>query len=143
MVAEAMRSRNPAGHDGLFNGVLALLNSLAEFIASRSALFARESKAALAQLLIVLGCLVAALMFFALGYLFLVGSAVVAIAHLVQVSWIWVALAAAGLHFILALICLLIARSRVTSAPYRELTQELKKDREWLKNLDQSSRPTA
>ena len=143
MAAEAMRSRNPAGHDGLFNGVLALINSLAEFVASRSALFARESKAALGQLLVVLGCLVAALMFFALGYLFLVGSAVVAIAHLAQVSWIWVALAAAGLHFILALVCLLIARSRVTSAPYRELTQELKKDREWLKNLDQNSRPTA
>ena len=142
MAAEARRSHNPAGHAGLFNSLLALINSLAEFIASRSALFAKESKAALGQLVIVLACLVAAIIFFALGYLFLVGSAVVAIARLAQVSWIWVALAAAGLHFVLAVICLIVARSRVTEAPYRELTAELKKDHEWLKNLDQSSRPT-
>lgn len=142
MAAEAMRSRNPAGHAGLFHSILALINSLTEFIASRSALFAKESKAALGQVLVVVACLVAALMFFALGYLFLVGSAVVAIARLAHVSWIWVALAAAGLHFILALICLIIARTRVTQAPYRELTSELKKDREWLKNLDQTSRRT-
>ena len=142
MAAEAMRSRNPAGHAGLFNSLLALINSFAEFIASRSALFAKESKAVMGQLLIVIACLVAALMFFALGYLFLVGSAVVAIARLAQVSWIWVALAAAGLHFILAIACLVIARGRVTRTPYQELTSELKKDREWLKNLDQASRPT-
>jgi uncharacterized membrane protein YqjE len=138
---EAVRPRNPAGHAGLFNTLLALLNSFAEFLASRSALFAKESKAALGQLIVVIACLVFAIIFFALGYLFLVGSAVVAIARLAQVSWIWVAIAAAGLHFVLALICLLIARSRVTHAPYRELTAELKKDREWLKSLDQTSRP--
>jgi hypothetical protein len=141
MAAEARRSRNPAGHAGLFNSLLALINSFAEFIASRSALFARESKTALAQLIVIGACLVAAVMFFALGYLFLVGSAVVAIAHLVAVSWIWVALAAAGLHFVLAIICLIVARSRLTP-PYPELIAELKKDREWLKNLDQNSRLT-
>jgi uncharacterized membrane protein YqjE len=141
MAAEAIRARNPAGHAGLFNSVLALVNSFAEFISSRSALFAEESKAALAQLLVVAGCLIAALLFFALGYLFLVGSAVVAIAHLADVSWIWVALAAAGLHFVLAIIAVLIGWLRVKRLPYRELTKELRKDREWLRNLDQSSRP--
>ena len=142
MAAEAMRSRNPAGHAGLFNSFFGLINSLIEFIASRSALFAKESKEVLAQLLIVIACLVAAIISFTLGYLFLVGSVVVAIAHVVGISWIWVALAAAGLHFVLAVVCLFIARTRVTRAPYRELTSELKKDREWLKNLDQNSRPT-
>jgi cell division protein FtsW (lipid II flippase) len=141
MAAEARRSRNPAGHAGLFNTLLALINSFAEFIASRSALFAAESKAALAQLIVVAACLVAAVIFFALGYLFLVGSAVVAIAHLAQVSWIWVALAAAGLHFVLAIVCLIVARSRLIP-PYPELTAELKKDHEWLKNLDQNTRLT-
>jgi uncharacterized membrane protein YqjE len=140
MAAEAMRSRNPAGHAGLFNTALALINSLTEFIASRSALFARESKAALVQLLIVLACVVAAVIFFTLGYLFLLGSAVVAIARLAEVHWIWVAVSAAGLHFIFAIILLLVAATRARRAPYRELTGELKKDREWLKNLDQTSR---
>jgi hypothetical protein len=141
MAAEARRSRNPAGHAGLFNSLLALINSVAEFVASRSALFARESKAALGQLIVVAACLVAAVLFFALGYLFLVGSAVVAIAHMAEVSWIWVALAAAGLHFVLAIIALIVARSQLTR-PYPELTAELKKDQQWLKNLDQNSRLT-
>jgi len=104
MAAEAIRARNPAGHAGLFNSVLSLLNSFAEFIASRASLFAEESKAALAQLLVVVGCVIAALLFFTLGYLFLVGCAVVAIARLAEVSWIWVALGAAGLHFVLAIV---------------------------------------
>jgi uncharacterized membrane protein YqjE len=143
MAAEAIRARNPAGHAGLFNTVLALVNSFAEFISSRSALFAEESKAALAQLLIVLGCVIAALVFLILGYLFLVGCAVVAIAHLAEVSWIWVALGAGGLHFALAIVAALIGWSRVKRLPYRELTKELKKDREWLRNLDQTSRPNA
>jgi uncharacterized membrane protein YqjE len=142
MAPEAMRSRNPAGHAGLFNNLFGLINSLIEFIASRSALFAKESRVVIAQLLIVIACLVAALIFFTLGYLFLVGSAVVAVAWFAQVSWIWVAFAAAGLHFILAIVCLIVARTRVTQAPYRELSAELKKDREWLRNLDQNSRPT-
>lgn len=141
MAAEARRSRNPAGHAGLFNSLLALINSFAEFIASRSALFAKESKAALGQLIVVAACLVVAVLFFALGYLFLVGSAVVAIAHLAHVSWIWVALAAAGIHFVLAIIALIVARSQLTR-PYPELTAELKKDQQWLKNLDQNSRLT-
>src|SRR3954454_2849260 len=143
MAAEAIRARNPAGHAGGFNSVLALVNSFAEFISSRAALFAEESKAALAQLLIVLGCLIAALLFLTLGYLFLVGCAVVAIARLAEVSWIWVALGAGGLHFVLAIVAVLIGWSRVKRLPYRELTKELKKDREWLRNLDQSSRPNA
>ncbi len=141
MAAEAMRSHSPAKQAGLFHSLFGLINSSIEFLASRSALFAKESKEVVAQLLVLIACLVAALLFFTLGYLFLVGSAVVAIAHLAQVSWIWVALVAAGLHFILALICLIIARTRITRAPYRELASELKKDREWLKNLDQNSRP--
>jgi len=72
---------------------------------------------------------------------FLITSAVVAVARAAQIHWLWVALVAAGLHFLLALVCLLIARAKVTQRPYPELTVELQKDREWLKSLDQTSRP--
>ena len=58
---------------------------------------------------------------------------VVVIARLAEVSWTWVALGAAGLHFVLAVIAVVIAWLRVKKLPYRELTKELKKDREWLK----------
>jgi uncharacterized membrane protein YqjE len=142
MAGETMRARNPAGHAGLLNNLLAFFTDLAGFIESRVALFAKESKILLVQMLVLAACLLAALMFFAFGYVFLVVGAVVSLARVAQISWVWVALLAAGLHFLLAIICLLIARSRMIKSPFRELAAELKKDREWLRNLEQTKRPT-
>jgi uncharacterized membrane protein YqjE len=142
MAGETMRARNPAGHAGLLNNLLAFFTDLAGFIESRVALFAKESKILLVQMLVLAACLLAALMFFAFGYVFLIVGAVVSLARVAQISWVWVALLAAGLHFLLAIICLLIARSRMIKSPFRELAAELKKDREWLRNLEQTKRPT-
>ena len=58
------------------------------------------------------------------------------LAHLVGISWPWIALAAAALHFIIALVLLLIAWSRITKPFFRVTLAELRKDREWLRNLD-------
>jgi uncharacterized membrane protein YqjE len=142
MAGETMRSRNPAGHAGLLNTLLAFFTDLAGFVESRVALFIKESKTALVQTLALAACLFAALILFAFGYVFLVVSVVFGVARFAQVSWIWVALAAAAVHFLLALICLIIARTRMIKQPFPELSDELKKDREWLKNLDQTSRTT-
>jgi uncharacterized membrane protein YqjE len=80
--------------------------------------------------------LIFAVLLCALGYVFLITGAVVGLAHLVGISWPWIALAAAGLHFIIALVLLLIARSRITKPFFRATLAELKKDREWLRSLD-------
>lgn len=136
MISESPRSRNPAGHAGLLENLLALLTALADFFESRFALVAQESKAAAVQVLILAGCLIFALLLCALGYVFLITGAVVGLAHLIGISWPWVALAAAVVHFIVALVLLLVARSRVTKPLFRATLTELKKDREWLKNLD-------
>ena len=136
MMSESTRSRNPAGHAGLLENLLALLNALAEFFESRFALLAEESKGAAVQLLILVGCVIFALLLCALGYVFLITGAVVGLAHLIGISWPWVALAAAVVHFIVALVLLLVARSRITKPLFRATLTELKKDREWLKNLD-------
>jgi uncharacterized membrane protein YqjE len=120
----------------LLENLLALLNALAEFFESRFALLAEESKGAAVQLLILVGCVIFALLLCALGYVFLITGAVVGVAHLIGISWPWVALAAAVVHFIVALALLLVARSRVTKPLFRATLTELKKDREWLKNLD-------
>jgi uncharacterized membrane protein YqjE len=136
MMSESTRSRNPAGHAGLLENLLALLNALAEFFESRFALLAEESKGAAVQLLILVGCLIFALLLCALGYVFLITGAVVGLAHLIGISWPWVALAAAVVHFIVALVLLFVARSRITKPLFRATLTELKKDREWLKNLD-------
>ena len=136
MMSQSTRSRNPAGHAGLLENLLALLNALAEFFESRFALLAEESKGAAVQLLILVGCVIFALLLCALGYVFLITGAVVGLAHLIGISWPWIALAAAVVHFIVALVLLLVARSRVTKPLFRATLTELKKDREWLKNLD-------
>ena len=121
---------------GFIGSLVALASAFADFFENRAALFATESRAALVQFVLVAICLVAALLFFAFGYIFLLATAVVAIAHLAQVSWLWTALAAAGLHILIALILLLVARSGIKRPIFRETAAELKKDREWLKNLE-------
>jgi uncharacterized membrane protein YqjE len=140
MADEATRSRNPAGHAGLLDNLLALASALAGFFESRFALFSKESKAALAQMLGLAACLLAAVILFAIGYVFLIVSAVAGLAHLAQVSWLWVALAAAGMHFLIALVLLLVARSRMMKPLFRATASELRKDREWLTNLNTTSR---
>jgi uncharacterized membrane protein YqjE len=80
-------------------------------------------------------------MLFVLGYVFLVASAIVGIAHAVQISWLWTALTAAGLHFVLGLFCLLIVRTRMSKPMFRATSAELKKDAEWLRTLNTTSQP--
>jgi uncharacterized membrane protein YqjE len=142
MISERSRSRNPAGHAGLLQNLLALVSALAEFFESRFALLAEESKAAAVQFLILAGCIVFALLLCALGYVFLITGIVVGLAHLAGISWPWIALAAAALHFIIALGLLLIAWNRITKPFFRVTLAELRKDREWLRNLDATNQST-
>jgi uncharacterized membrane protein YqjE len=142
MISESPRSRNPSVHPGLLENLLALISALAGFFESRFALLAEESKAAAVQLLILAGCLIFALLLCALGYVFLITGAVVGLAHLAGISWPWIALAAAALHFIVAVMLLLIARSRITKPFFRATLDELKKDREWLRNLQATDQST-
>jgi uncharacterized membrane protein YqjE len=143
MTSESFRPRNPAGHAGLLENLIALVGALTEFFESRFALVARESKAAAVQMLILIVCVVLALALCVMGYVFLIVAVVVGLAHLIGTSWPVVALVAAGLHFIIALILLLVARSRVTKPFFRNTVAELKKDREWLKHLEATNQSTS
>jgi uncharacterized membrane protein YqjE len=142
MIRHTTRSPNPAGHAGLLENLLALARTLTEFFESRFALFAQESKAALVQLLMLAACSILVLVFFGLGYVFLIASGVVGLANLAGISWVWMALAAAGAHFVIALILLLVARSQMTKPFFRATLTELKEDREWVKNLNATNQPT-
>jgi len=139
MSSESPPSRNPAGHSGLLDNALGLLSALAEFFESRFALAAQESKAVGLQILILVGCVIAAAALCVMGYVFLIVSAVVGIAHLLGTSWIVVAMVVALVHFIFAGVLLLVARSRIAKPMFRDTVEELKKDREWLKTLNQST----
>jgi len=126
----------------LLENLLALASALADFFESRFALLAQESKAAALQVLILASCLILAVVLCALGYVFLITGAVVGVAHLAGVSWPWIALAAAAVHFIIAIVLLLVAYSRITKPVFRATLAELKKDREWLKHLDATNQST-
>ena len=139
MISESPLSRNPAGHSGLLDNVLGLLSAVVQFFEVRFAVLAQESKSAALQLLILVGCVIAALALCVMGYVFLIVSAVVGIAHLLGTSWPVVALVVALLHFIIAGVLLLVARSRITKPMFQDTVDELKKDREWLKTLNQST----
>jgi uncharacterized membrane protein YqjE len=136
MSSEGPSSRNPAGHSGLIDNALGLLSAIVEFFEIRFALAAQESKAAALQLLILVGCVIAALALCVMGYVFLSVSAVVGIAHLLGTSW---PVVVALVHFIIAGALLLVARSRITKPMFRDTRDELKKDREWLKTLNQQT----
>jgi uncharacterized membrane protein YqjE len=140
MPGEAMRFRNPAGHAGLLNNLLSVLNALVGFFETRVALFGFEAKAALTHIIVLVACLAAALALVALGYVFLLVSGIVAVAHALGISWVWIAMMVAGFHFVLAFIALLIAHARLTHPMFEATAAELKRDRQWLKELDQRSR---
>src|ERR1700694_6032916 len=142
MAGDTMRFRNPAGHAGLLHNLLALVSDLAGFLESRIGLFAKESKTALVHVIVLLGCLAGAAVLGLFGYVFLIASAIAGLAHGLHISWIWITLAAAGLHFILALVCLLIARVRMKKSMFEATAHELKKDREWIRTLHKKSRST-
>ena len=142
MAGETMRFRNPAGHAGLLHSLVSLVNSLAGFLESRIALLASESKTALVHVLVLVGCLAGAAFLAVFGYIFLVASAIVGLANALGISWVKISLAAAGLHFLLAFICVLIARSRMKKPMFEMTSTELKKDRAWLKNQDKKSHST-
>ena len=142
MAGETMRFRNPAGHAGLLHNLMSLLNSVVGFLESRLALFAKESKTALVHVLLLLGCLAAGAFLAVFGYIFLVASAIAGLSQAFHVSWIKITLLTAALHFLLAFACVMIARSRMHKSMFEMTGVELKKDREWLKNLDKKSHST-
>ena len=140
MAGEPSRFRYGAGPSGIFGSALTSLGALIGFIESRLALIAAESRSALIQFAIAAVCVVAALMLFGLGYIFLLASIVVGVARLAHVSWLWTALIAAAIHFVFALFLLVIVRVKMTKPLFRATAAEFKEDREWLKQIGTSRR---
>ena len=139
MSSGSFPSRNPAGHSGLLDNALGLISAVVAFFESRFVLLAQESKSAAVHLLVLVVCVIAALALCVMGYVFLIVSVVVGIAHLLGTSWPVVALVAALVHFMIAGVLLLVARTWITKPMFRDSIDELKKDREWLKTLNQST----
>jgi uncharacterized membrane protein YqjE len=135
MARAAARIYNPAGHAGLIDNAIGLISALFAYVETRAALLAVESKAMLLQLAAVVGFALGALIAVIFGYIFILASLIVGIAHLTGVSWTWIALAVGLLHIALAVACVLFAKTKLTGRLYPETRAELKRDQQWLKSL--------
>jgi uncharacterized membrane protein YqjE len=124
----------PAGtHSG------GLLDHLREFVAggveylqARLALAGIEAKEACLHFALIAGLLVLALAVLVFGYLFLWIAVTVLIAQLLGISPGWVILAAALIHFGVAVGAVLLAVARFKIAVFTATLAELRKDRQWL-----------
>jgi hypothetical protein len=137
-----MPFRNPAGRAGLLNNLVGLSNALVSFLESRFALFAAESRTALVHIVILAACVIGALVMLAFGYVFLLVGLLAALRNLLGISWLWLALGAAFLHFVLAFTALMIAKVRLSKPMFEYISAELKRDRAWLKNQDRRENST-
>ena len=127
--------RNPAGHAGLIDNAIGFVSALFSYVETRAALLAVESKALLLQLAAVVAFALGALIAVVFGYIFILASLIVGIAHQTGVSWTWIALGVGLLHIILAVACVLLAKTKLTGRLYPETRAELKRDQQWLKSL--------
>src|SRR6266404_6517785 len=141
MARASARSRNPAGHSGLIDNAIGFVSAIFAYVETRAALLAVESKAMLLQLVAVLAFGLGAVVAVLLGYIFVLASLIVGIAHSTGVSWPWVAFCAGLLHIMLAMICLLLAKSKLRGRLYPETRSELKRDQQWLKSLSKTEQP--
>ena len=135
MARVSARVRNPSGHAGLIDNAIGLISALFAYVETRAALLAIESKALLLQLAAVVAFALGALITVVFGYIFILGSLMVGIAHLSGISWTWIALGAGLMHIALAVVCVLLAKAKLTGRLYPETRAELKKDQQWLKSL--------
>jgi uncharacterized membrane protein YqjE len=135
MARVSARIRNPSGHAGLIDNAFGVISALFAYVETRGALLAVESKALLLQLAAVVAFALGALIAVVSGYIFILGSLIVGIAHLSGISWTWIALGAGLVHIALAVVCVLLAKARLTGRLYPETRAELKKDQQWLKSL--------
>ena len=140
MARLSARVYNPAGHAGLIDNAIGLISALFAYVETRAALLAVESKAMLLQLAAVVAFALAALIAVIFGYVFILASLIFGIAHRTGVSWTWVALGAGLLHIILAVVCVLLAKSKLTGRLYPDTRAELKRDQQWLKSLGKTER---
>ncbi len=120
---------------GMFGHFSALLAAKLGYWRARLKLAGIEGKEAAMHAAIILGLAVGGLIAVVFGYFLLVLALVfvLALAFGGGNAWIGVLLGAAALHFLGAIVLVLIARAKL-SAPLFPLTlEEFQKDQEWLK----------
>ena len=126
---------SPAGHTGLIDNAIGVVSALFAYVETRAALLAVESRRCCCSWLVLLRSVWARSSQGVFGYIFLVASLIVGIAHGTGFSWTWIALATGVLHILVAGVCVFLAKSKLRGRLYPETRSELKRDQTWLKTL--------
>ena len=122
---------------GTLDHALGVASEALRYIRARARLAALEAKTAGVQYGIAAALVVGALFIAALGYIFLIVTAVFAIGLAFDHEHAWVAVlgVAALVHLGGAAALVLMAKKRVGDAPFPETFAEIEKDRTWLQQM--------
>lgn len=118
----------PEATRGIVAELLGFASSLGRHIQALLALAGHESKEAAFHYLRVIAAAVVALVFVLLGYLFLLLFVAFLLAAALKISWIWIALGFAVLHFLVTAGCLFYVKARIQSPMFTATASEFKKD---------------
>jgi uncharacterized membrane protein YqjE len=108
--------------------------ALADLVGARVALIQLEAKQAAKSGVKRVIFFAAAAILLLLAWIIIVAGVVGAISDKNDFPWYWVALVAGGIHLLLAVILVVIAK-RPGEAAFQTLSAEFKKDREWLQHF--------
>jgi uncharacterized membrane protein YqjE len=119
---------------GFFDHALELLGAALAYAQARFALASLEGREALGHYLKTLGLLAGGVVIIVFGYFFLCLAAIFAIATAFGggTAWIWVTLAAAGIHAAIGIVLLFKVRSLVQRPVFAATLEEFKNDQTWL-----------
>ncbi len=118
---------------GLMVEVLSLWGSAGRHIQALLELAGLEGREALALYVRLAVMLVAALIFLVFGYVLALLFFAFLIAHLFGISWIWITLGLAVLHFLVTFLCASHVRTHMRSPVFTATSAELRRDFEALK----------
>src|SRR5437660_190892 len=124
---------DPAPHAGFADEVRFFLASLSGYFHARLELAGVEAKDAALHYFKMVALVGAAAFGLVFGYVFFIASAVMAVAYYAGWPLRWVLLGVSLLHFILAILAVLIVKAMFSVPQFEATLAEFEKDREWLK----------
>lgn len=126
--------RGPA-KGGLGDAVVDALIGSVDCFHARLSLLQFEAKEAGTDLVIRLLCFLVAAVFSGLTYLIALVGGVAWVSTSQGWTWYKVTLIVAGIHLLMAVLLVAIAKRRFGRRPFRDSIDEFKRDREWLEEM--------
>jgi uncharacterized membrane protein YqjE len=141
MAVPTTSGEHPPEKEGLIDHLRALAASVAAYLGARLQLAGMESREAAGHYLKILVLLIAAFFAFVFGYIFLCLAGVFILQHFLKWSWTWIMLGLAGVHFAVAVIAILLVKSKFPKAVFAATIAEFKKDQTWLNTPRTTTKP--